>query len=163
MKTQWIAIAVLLCCAAQAERLAFHHSHQTRPAYSEDKGTFAMTEPARGQETGTGRKLLPAETLAQDISAFGLDLYQQLRSSESNLFFSPYGISAALAMADAGARGSTETQMAHALRYTLPPKSLHSTFAELGSGLAKLQEGGHLKLTIANSVWPQQGYPLLDG
>ena len=122
-----------------------------------------MTEPASGQETGTGRKLLPVETLAQDVSAFALDLYHQLRRSEGNLFLSPYGISAALAMAHAGARGNTETQMASALRYTLPQESLHPAFAELGSGLANLREVGHIKLSAANSIWPQQGYPLLDG
>ncbi len=158
----WIAGAVLLCCSAQAERLKHRNSHQTRPAYSEGKGTLTMTEPTIGGVTRTGRTLSPVETLAQDVSAFGLDLYRQLRSSEGNLFFSPYGISAALAMVRGGARGRTETQMAHALRYTLPQESLHSTFAELASGLAKLQEGGHLQLSIANSVWPQQGYPFLD-
>lgn len=163
MKTRWIAGALLLCCPAQTERLNHRHSNQNPPTYSKGKGTFPMTETAIGQETGTGRKLLPVETLAQDVSAFALDLYHQLRWSEGNLFLSPYGISAALAMAHAGARGNTETQMARALRYTLRQESLHPAFAELGSGLAKLQEGGHIKLSTANSVWPQQGYPLLDG
>ena len=165
MKTQWIAGAVLLCCAAQTDSLNRRTGDQNRPAYSKGKGTFPMTETASGQETGTGRKLLPVETLAQDVSAFALDLYHQLRWSEGDLFHSPYGASAALAMAmaHAGARGNTETQMASALRYTLPQESLHPAFAELGSGLAKLQEGGYIKLSTANSVWPQQGYPLLDG
>jgi len=162
MKACLIAGAVLLCCAAQTGHLN-HPSNQSRPTHSEGKGTFSMTETPIGQETGTGRKLLPAETLAQGVSAFAIDLYDQLRRSEGNLFFSPNGISAALAMAHAGARGNTETQMASALRYTLPQESLHPDFAELGSGLAKLQEDGHIKLSIANSVWPQQGYPLLDG
>jgi serpin B len=122
-----------------------------------------MRETAIGQEPGTGRKLLPVETLARDVSAFALDLYHQLRCSDGNLFLSPYGIAAALAVAYAGARGNTEAQMASALRYTLPQESLHPAFAELASGLAKLQAGGHIKLSTANSIWPQQGYPLLDG
>jgi len=162
MKMRWIAGALLVCCPAQTEPLNRRTGNQNRPAYSKSKGTFPMKETAIGQEAGTGRKLLPAETLAKDVSAFALDLYHQLRWSEGNLFLSPYGISAALAMAHAGARGNTETQMARALRYTLRQESLHPAFAELGSGLAKLQEGGHIKLSTANSVWPQQGYPLLD-
>jgi serpin B len=163
MKTRWIAGALLLCCPARTEPLNRRTGNQNRPAYSKAKGTFPMTETAIGQEPGTGRKMLPVETLARDVSAFALDLYHQLRWSEGNLFLSPYGISAALAMAHAGARGNTETQMARALRYTLRQESLHPAFAELGSGLAKLQDGGHIKLSTANSVWPQQGYPLLDG
>lgn len=73
------------------------------------------------------------------------------------------GVEVRLAMAHAGARGNTEMQMARALRYTLRQESLHPAFAELGSGLANLQEGGHIKLSTVNSVWPQQDYPLLDG
>jgi serpin B len=161
MKTWWIAGALLLCCPARTEPLNDPHSDQNQAAHPRDKGTFPMTESAIGQNSGAGRKLLPVETLAQDVSAFAIDLYHQLRGSEGNLFLSPYGISAALAMAHAGARGNTETQMARALRYTLRQESLHPAFAELGSGLAKLQEGGHIKLRTANSVWPQQGYPLL--
>jgi len=122
-----------------------------------------MADPADGQETGSGGKLPLVEVLAQDVSAFALDLYQQLRGAEDNLFLSPYGISAALALAHAGARGNTETQMARSLRYSLHQESLHAAFAELGSELAKLHEGGHIQLSTANSLWPQQGYPLLDG
>jgi len=133
MKARWIAGAALLFCG---------------PAQT-------------GQQARSARKLPPMETLAHDLSAFGLDLYHQLRSSDGNLFLSPYGISAALAMASAGARGTTQAQMAAALRYSLLQGALHPAFAELGSALAKLQESGHVKLSAANSVWPQRGDPLL--
>ena len=45
--------------------------------------------------------------LVQDNSAFAIDLYQQLGINDGNLFFSPYSISTALAMAYACARGYT--------------------------------------------------------
>jgi len=56
------------------------------------------------QESNAERRLIPMETLAQDNSAFALDLYHQLRGSEGNVFISPYSISAVLAMAYAGSR-----------------------------------------------------------
>jgi serpin B len=159
MKLRWIAGVILLCCPAAAERLG----GRCRPAFSKGKGTFPMAEIANSQKPGAGSKFLPAEALAQDVSVFGLDLYHQLRRSEGNLFLSPYGISAALAMAYAGARGNTETQMASTLRYTSPQDILHASFAGLASGLEMSQQGGRLKLNTANSIWPQQGYPLLQG
>ena len=50
-------------------------------------------------------------------TAFAIDLYQrQVREKPAdNLFFSPYSISAALAMTYAGARGETATEMTNTL------------------------------------------------
>ncbi|HEX5791526.1 MAG TPA: serpin family protein, partial [Luteolibacter sp.] len=39
------------------------------------------------------------------------DFYQQLAATKSNVFFSPYSISSALAMVTSGARGDTEAEM----------------------------------------------------
>ncbi|MCI5118423.1 MAG: serpin family protein, partial [Candidatus Electrothrix sp. LOE1_4_5] len=50
--------------------------------------------------------------LVQDNSAFAMELYQKLRASDGNIFFSPYSISTALAMTYGGARGNTEKEMA---------------------------------------------------
>src|SRR3990172_5964501 len=50
--------------------------------------------------------------LASGNAAFAFDLYQQLRTQDGNLIYSPYSISVALAMTYAGANGSTAQQMA---------------------------------------------------
>ncbi|MFW6174554.1 MAG: serpin family protein, partial [Chloroflexota bacterium] len=49
-----------------------------------------------------------ARELSEGNTAFALDLYQQLREEDGNLFYSPASISLALAMTYAGARGETE-------------------------------------------------------
>jgi serpin B len=59
----------------------------------------------------------PTQSVVDGNTAFACDLYAQLRSSPGNLFFSPYSISTALAMTYAGARGSTEAQMAQVLHF----------------------------------------------
>ena len=92
-------------------------------------------------------------------TAFALDLYGKLRSQEGNLFFSPYSISTALAMTYGGARGETEKQMAHALHFDLPQDRLHSAFTALEENLNAIQQKGQVKLAVANSLWPQKGYP----
>jgi serpin B len=104
------------------------------------------------------------EQLEEGNRAFALNLYQQLRSQEGNLFYSPYSISLALAMTFAGARGETEAQMADVLHFDLPQEDLHPAFNALSQILESRaqpvgedQEGG-LELSIANSLWGQAGY-----
>jgi serpin B len=93
--------------------------------------------------------------------AFAFDLYQTLRTEDGNLFFSPYSISAALAMTYAGARGSTESQMAETLHYTLPQQQLHPAFNALDQSLVSqaVEADETFKLEIANSLWGQEGFP----
>lgn len=100
-------------------------------------------------------------------SAFAFDLYGELRAQDGNLFYSPYSVSLALAMAYAGARRDTEQQMAKTLHYTLPQERLHPAFnaldqqlASRGSG-AKGQDGKGFRLRVANSLWGQTGYQFL--
>jgi serpin B len=100
--------------------------------------------------------------LAQGNSAFACDLYQQLHASQGNLFFCPYSISAALAMTYAGARGDTERQTAQTLRFTLAQQDLHPAMASLQAWLGQIQKQGSVRLYVANSLWPQQGWSLLQ-
>ena len=93
--------------------------------------------------------------------AFAIDLYGKLRSQEGNLFFSPYSISTALAMTYGGARGETEKQMAKTLHFDLPSDKLHPAFAALEANLDAVQQKGEVKLAVANSLWPQQGFAFL--
>jgi serpin B len=98
-------------------------------------------------------------------TGFALDLYRALFSAEQNLFYSPYSISAALAMTYAGARGETEQQMAEALHYTLPQAQLHAAFNALDQLLlssADADDEEAFRLHIANTTWGQQGHHWLE-
>jgi len=105
--------------------------------------------------------------LTSGNSAFAFDLYQALRKKPSNLFYSPYSISLALAMTYAGARGETATQMADTLHFTLAPDSLHPAFNSLDLELARRGEGAKgkdekgFRLNIVNAIWGQDGYKFL--
>ncbi|MBI5032889.1 MAG: serpin family protein [Chloroflexi bacterium] len=93
---------------------------------------------------------------------FALELYQKLRTSTGNLFFSPYSISMALAMTYAGARGNTETQMAQALHFPLDQEQLYSSFAALRARLDQVELTNHVQLRIVNSLFPGKRYTFLD-
>jgi len=102
------------------------------------------------------------ETVVRGNTEFALALYQKLRAVEGNLFFSPYSISTALAMAYAGARGNTQVQMAQALHFVLDQEQLHPAFALLEAKLGDTAGKGHIQLRVANALWPQHGYALLE-
>lgn len=105
--------------------------------------------------------LTDVQRLVRGNTAFALDLYEKLCVHADNLFFSPYSISTSLALVYAGAREDTAREMAAVLRFPSEADRLHPAFAELQAGLNKIQEGGNIKLSVANSLWPQQGHPLL--
>jgi serpin B len=97
------------------------------------------------------------KTLVEGNTAFALQLYGKLRSTEGNLALSPYSISSALAMTCAGARGETARQMEQTLHFDQSKTDLHALFGRLDKTLKAAQ--GSNELTIANSLWPQKKYP----
>jgi len=100
-------------------------------------------------------------TLARDYTAFALDLYEQLRGAEGNLAFSPYSVAATLGVLYAGADKETASQIADALRSSLPPDRLHHAAAALSGVLQQIAQRGEVRLSSANGLFPQERYPLL--
>lgn len=97
-------------------------------------------------------------------TAFAASLYRELRTEPGNLFYAPFSISSALAMAYAGARGDTEAQMATALGFSLPQAELHPAFNALDLALRSRAheasgEDGAVRLEVANALWGQMGQP----
>ncbi len=107
--------------------------------------------------------------LVSGNSAFAFELYEALSGEDGNFFYSPYSISVALAMAYAGARGETESQMADTLHFLLSQERLHPAVNSLDLELATRGEGAEgtdekgFRLNIVNAVWGQRGYGFLPG
>ncbi|MBT9586686.1 serpin family protein [bacterium] len=86
---------------------------------------------------------------------FAFDLYATLATRKGNLAFSPFSISTALAMTEAGASGETALEMSKVLHL---PKDAPSAFGALLSDLGKPQLG--TQLSMANRIWPSKGLRL---
>jgi len=105
--------------------------------------------------------------LVDGNNAFAFDLYGALKGTQGNLFYSPYSISQALAMTYAGARDTTEKEMADTLHFILPQDRLHPAFNSLDQQLkargqgAKGKDGKGFRLNIVNAIWGQAGYSFL--
>jgi serpin B len=118
---------------------------------------LAQSEKPRQTSPGASESAL-TEAVAGNM-AFAFGLYQAIRSEKGNLFYSPYSISLALAMAYAGARGETEKQMTDTLHFTLPQVALHPAFNALDLKLTQPgQTAEGFQLRVANSLWGQKDY-----
>jgi serpin B len=103
--------------------------------------------------------------LSEGNGTFAFNLYRQLKKDkDGNLFYSPYSISAALAMTYAGAGTTTAEQMAATLHFELPQEKLHPAFNWLDIQLAKRGEGAEgkddeeFRLNVVNAIWGQKDY-----
>ncbi|MBN1826627.1 MAG: serpin family protein [Candidatus Eisenbacteria bacterium] len=104
--------------------------------------------------------------LARGNTDFALDLYRLLAAEESteNLFFSPHGVSTALSMTWAGARGETADEMARTLRLPEhPAKTIHAAFATLREGTrsGRSEEGG-AEWGEVNGIIAAEGFPIRE-
>ena len=101
------------------------------------------------------------------VDAFGLDLYRAIAAGQTNLVFSPASITLALAMARAGARGATASEM-DAVMHGAAANDHAGWLNALDQALATRSgtfqdEGGKdasITLRIANAPFAQQGMPL---
>ncbi|HEY1901802.1 MAG TPA: serpin family protein [Terracidiphilus sp.] len=98
--------------------------------------------------------------VAEGNNAFAFDLYAQLRKQNGNLFFSPESISTAFAMAYAGARGATASEMAATFHFTLPPDRLHPAMGALLTSLNAAHPG--YQLHVADALWAEKDFTFLD-
>lgn len=105
---------------------------------------------------------LDVQSVVEGNNTFAFELYAELRKIEGNLFFSPHSISTALAMTYAGARENTANQMAQTLHFALGQAQPHSAFAEIGVRLRSVHQESGNQLNIANALWPQAGYAVLE-
>ena len=101
-----------------------------------------------------------SKKVSQGCNDFACNMYQQLKKENGNLFFSPHSITTALSSAYAGSRGITETEMSNVLCNSLSQDKFHPAYA---STIDKLnQSNSKYKLEIANKVFVQDGYEILD-
>jgi serpin B len=59
-----------------------------------------------------------------------------------------------------GAQGKTAEEIEQVLRFPFTGKKLPQTFARLLNHLDAVQAEGNVQLSLANSLWPQKGYPV---
>src|SRR4029453_13356484 len=100
-------------------------------------------------------------SFTEEDNDFGLAMYGLLRQRPGNVVFSPLSIRMALAMAYAGAKGTTAAQMRQALRFMSSDETPHTALAEIIQRLTAVD--GKCEMALANGLWSQGGAPLHAG
>ncbi|MCZ7662925.1 MAG: serpin family protein [Thermoleophilia bacterium] len=130
----------------------------------ETTSTAGSVELVRSEKSRVQSAAGDVETtaVAQGGTQFALSLFREVRSPDTNLAFSPYSLTTALAMTLAGARAETEEEMLAALAIPLPAEEIHPALNGLARELeqsAEVSKENDLELTLrqAASLWGQQG------
>ena len=143
-----ILAALLILCTARPAAGAAEPTEQTDvKALVEGNNAFAFDLYGKLKEL--------------ESSVSSTDIFGKPKKQESNLFFSPFSISTALAMTYAGARGNTAAQMEKALHFNLGQQRLHPAFHGLIWDIQGRQKTGNYQLSVANALWGQKGYGFL--
>ena len=100
--------------------------------------------------------------LAADHAKVSLELYRRLDDAPGNLFFSPFSVLRALALAREGAAGETALELDRVLRY---PAALGEDYVSTSRALMAPQVGraesrhAAYALELATSMWGRRGAP----
>ena len=119
---------------------------------------YQPEQPPIAEETGSTEEGI--KEVIEANNKFAFDLYSELNKSEDgNIFYSPYSISAALAMTYEGAKGETSKEM-KSVFYFPESNILRPNFAAIYNDINKEKDQYDLK--TGNALWVQQDYPFLE-
>jgi len=119
---------------------------------------YQPDQPPQVDDTGSTQQGI--QDVVNANNQFAFDLYSELdKSEQGNLFYSPYSVSAALAMTYEGAKGQTADEIKSVFHF---PESniLRPNFAAIYNNINKKDK--EYKLSTGNALWVQQDYKLLD-
>ncbi len=95
------------------------------------------------------------EIFVRNNSDFAVSLYKLLHSKSSNLVFSPFSITTALAWQSLGTQGETLNEIREALRFTQKEELLHSVLKSIKNNILEEAKNSNVDFNVANSLWLQ--------
>ncbi len=108
----------------------------------------------------------PVAFSSQDITyvvnannQFSFDLYAKYKTKDRNIFFSPYSISSALAMAYEGSKGKTREEIQQVLHFQKDGSSFRQAFQALHNRINSNDAAHWFKTAYA--IWGQKGFKFL--
>lgn len=140
-----IAAILLLCVGTVAAYMVFFRHEEPAVVILDD--TRATAE---GQQF-----------VVDSNNQFAFDFYKEIVKSEnSNVFYSPYSISSALAMVYAGAKGDTASEIKSVFHYP-SVEALKNNFAAIYNDINTKNDNYELK--TGNALWVENTFPIIPG
>ena len=119
---------------------------------------YNPTQPPKSDDTGWSEE--GAQEVIDANNQFALELYTELsKNGKENIFYSPYSISAALAMTYEGAKGETKDEIKSVFHFP-EDSTLRPNFAKIYNDINKNEEDYELR--TGNALWVQKDYPFLE-
>ena len=118
-------------------------------------GLCLMPAAAMAAPKPAVKELMPAQRANQIAFSF----YAKEAKQPGNLFFSPYSMYAAFAMAHEGARGKTAAEMEKVFAFPAAAPAARTVMSALAQDLAAAAAGS--EFVQANAFWAQQDYKFL--
>ena len=119
---------------------------------------YNPTQPPKSDDTGWSEE--GTQEVVDANNQFALELYTELsKNGKENIFYSPYSISAALAMTYEGAKGETKDEIKSVFHFP-EDSTLRPNFAKIYNDINKNEEDYELR--TGNALWVQKDYPFLE-
>lgn len=129
------------------------------PTPSPGQPSQVTTPSSVNTATTTGSKA----SVATANNRFARDLYMQLANDPqyagSNIFFSPFSISSALAITYEGARGTTADEIRSVFHFPVDNATLREGFSRINAGINS--GDANYTLNTANALWAEKTYAFL--
>ncbi len=120
---------------------------------AEDKGEPKKYKTGREDENYSPEITAKTKEFVKNNNEFALELYRKVSSgAKGNVFFSPMGISVAMGMTYAGARGETEKQFEKVLHFG-GQKVTHGEFAKICRLMRCEKDKEACSLRVAHRLW----------
>lgn len=149
-----ICLSAPICAQNSFSKIKNRQSRPTRIS----RQNIEVTQSQRSN-TNYGDNL---KELVRGNNQFAFELYEHIKNTSKNIFFSPYSISSALGMTFAGTKGYTEEEIAKTLHFNIDQIKTHQSFYKLNKVFDDIQTNGHVKLSVANSIWLQNSISILQ-
>ncbi|MFO7827560.1 MAG: serpin family protein [Bacteroidales bacterium] len=101
------------------------------------------------------------QLLVDNNNRFAFDIYKEFKSDHSNLIFSPFSISSAMAMTYAGAENNTAKEFQNSLYFLEEKELFHQEFSNLLKNFDSDKKSS-VEFYNANSLWVQKNFKLKD-
>ena len=163
MRLIWIIISlVLFSVIGISESFAKECDAGRELIIKSSNGNPACVTPATAQklvERGWGFipeiSLVPIQTNSENVilanNQFTIDFYSEIKDTKENIFFSPWSISTAFAIAYEGARGTTADEIQQVFGFPADDEQRRSEFKSINDDLN--EKDAKYKLRVANALW----------
>ncbi|MBP7463793.1 MAG: serpin family protein [Bacteroidales bacterium] len=160
-------VAVLLAitsCKTKKETSSVTETSPLPGQPAQQTQTTPATQNPVNETAANTNTMAATENLTQGMTWFGFDFFKYITTEKSNenICFSPVSLNVALAMVYSGARENTYNEMSQVLHFTKDYNTFHEEFDAFYRNLNAMGNDTALQFNLANRIFIENTYRVLD-